>query len=182
MSFRLAELIADESTRTLQLTQALYDNYTSLLTTSAALVKAIERADWYDRLLIFSAFFLFLLVVGWVIKRRVLDKVVGGFGWWLVGSWKLVRLGLGRPVKKSAEVVTAAASAASTATALSSLSKLATAPSAAPVPPDKLDERADTGTGGIIDSVIPVDAPPSASAASVSNSAKSAAPTVRDEL
>jgi len=172
----------DESTRTLQLTQALYDNYTSILTTSSALVKAIERADWYDRLLIFSAFFLFMLVVGWVIKRRVLDKVMGGFGWWLAGSWKLVRMGVGRPVKNGAEVVAAvsslsgaAASAVGTATAVPSLSRLATRPSAVDVPPD---ERASTGSD-ILDSVVPLDSPAASSAAAIPEQAER---TTRDEL
>lgn len=62
-------------------------------------MKALERADWYDRLIIGAAFLLFLLVVAWVIKRRVLDKVVGGLaggvGWWVGGSWKLLKMGIG---------------------------------------------------------------------------------------
>ena len=95
----------DESTRTLRLTQTFYDNYTSLLETSSHLVKAIERADWYDRLLIFSAFFLFLLVVGYVIKQRVLDKVVGGVGWWVGGSAKLVMMGLGGGTRAVPKVI-----------------------------------------------------------------------------
>ena len=98
-------LTTDESTKTLQLTQSLYDNYTSLLTTSTHLVKALERADWYDRLLILAAFILFLVVVGWVLKRRVLDKVVGGVGWWVGGSWRLLRMGVGSKTKtKAAEL------------------------------------------------------------------------------
>lgn len=58
-------------------------------------MKALERADWWDRCIIALAFLLFLLTVGWVIKRRVLDKVVGGVGWWVGGSARLVKLGLG---------------------------------------------------------------------------------------
>ena len=90
-----AALIPDESTRTLTLTQTLYDQYDSLLQTSSKLVKAIERADWYDRLLIFSAFLFFLLCVGWVLKRRVLDRVAWGVGWWFGGSFRLIRMFLG---------------------------------------------------------------------------------------
>ncbi len=85
----------DESTSTLRLTQSLYDTYANLLSTSATIIRALDRADWYDRLLILSALVLFLAVVGWVLKRRVLDKVVGGVGWWVGGSWKLVRMGFG---------------------------------------------------------------------------------------
>ena len=91
----------DQSTQTLRLTQTLYDTYTSLLLTSSTLVKSLEKADFWDRLVIFSAFLLFLLVVGWVIKRRVLDRVVGGVmggvGWWVGGSWKLIKMGLRSP-------------------------------------------------------------------------------------
>jgi hypothetical protein len=31
-----------------------------------------------------------------VVKRRVLDRVVGGLGWWVGGSFKLIGMGLGR--------------------------------------------------------------------------------------
>lgn len=92
-------MITDESTRTLQLTQALYDTYTSLLVTSAQIVKTLEKADWTDRLLILGALALFLGVCAWIVKRRVLDRLVGGVlgvgGWWIRGSGRLVRLGLG---------------------------------------------------------------------------------------
>ncbi|ORX38568.1 Sec20-domain-containing protein [Kockovaella imperatae] len=101
----LAVQTLDSSTQTLRLTQTLYDNYTSLLTTSSQLVKAIEKADWYDRLLILGAFLFFLMVVGWVIKRRVLDKVVGGVGWWVGGSLKLVKMGTGLGGRASASQV-----------------------------------------------------------------------------
>lgn len=77
------------------MTQTLYDTYASLLAISSNLVKALERADWYDRLLILAALVLFLAVVGWVLKRRVWNKVFGGLGWWVVASWHLVRKGLG---------------------------------------------------------------------------------------
>jgi hypothetical protein len=33
--------------------------------------------------------------VGWIIKRRVLDRVVGGVGWWVDGSFRLIGMGLG---------------------------------------------------------------------------------------
>ncbi|CAD6577868.1 MAG: hypothetical protein TREMPRED_002054 [Tremellales sp. Tagirdzhanova-0007] len=84
----------DGSTNTLQLTQTLYDTYHHLLLSSNTLIKALERADWTDRLLILAALVLFLLVVGWILKRRVLDKVTGGIGWWFGASWRLVRMGV----------------------------------------------------------------------------------------
>ena len=145
--------LADESTRTLRLTQSLYDNYTSLLTTSSQLVKALEKADWYDRLLILSAFILFLLVVGWVIKRRVLDKVVGGVGWWVGGSWKLVKMGVGRgpralqagkggdgagvgrAIKSGASIVSKVGDGAAALSGVGSLPSLEVLPPEPPVPP-----------------------------------------------
>lgn len=45
--------------------------------------------------MILAAFLFFLLCVGWIIKRRVLDRVVGGVGWWIGGSFKLLGMGLG---------------------------------------------------------------------------------------
>lgn len=90
----------DESTQTLRTTQSLYDRYQSLLQTSSHLIKQIEKADWYDRLIIFAALLFFLLVCGFIVKRRVLDKVVGGVGWWVGGSYKLLTgQGVWRSVK-----------------------------------------------------------------------------------
>lgn len=85
----------EDSTRTLRSTANLYDTYTALLETSGNLIKQLEKADWWDRLVIFAAFFFFLLCVGWIIKRRVLDRVVGGVGWWVGGSFKLIGMGMG---------------------------------------------------------------------------------------
>ncbi|KAJ9126074.1 hypothetical protein QFC24_002346 [Naganishia onofrii] len=86
----MATQLLDESTQTLRSTSSLYDTYSNLLTTSTRLVKQIERADWYDKLVIFLALGLFFLVVAFIIKRRVLDKAVRGVGWWVGGSYKLL--------------------------------------------------------------------------------------------
>ncbi|ORY35630.1 Sec20-domain-containing protein [Naematelia encephala] len=96
----LSVQMLDQSTSTLRLTQTLYDTYTSLLTTSSRIIKSLERADAWDRALILAALILFLLCCGWVIKRRVLDRVVGGLGWWVSASGKLVGLGLGNTLSK----------------------------------------------------------------------------------
>jgi protein transport protein SEC20 len=96
----------DESTQTIRATQTLYSRYESLLSTSSKLVKQLERADWYDRIIIISALLFFLLVVGFIVKRRVLDKAARGVGWWVGGSFKLVGMGLGQlvPGKRAAVV------------------------------------------------------------------------------
>ncbi|KAJ9101145.1 hypothetical protein QFC21_003363 [Naganishia friedmannii] len=86
----MATQLLDESTQTLRSTSSLYDTYSNLLTTSTRLVKQLERADWYDKLIIFLALGLFFLVVAFIIKRRVLDKAVRGVGWWVGGSYKLL--------------------------------------------------------------------------------------------
>lgn len=85
----------EDSTKTLRSTTNLYDTYTSLLEASGTIIKQLEKADWYDRLIIFAAFLFFLLCVGWIIKRRVLDRLVGGVGWWVGGSFRLIGMGLG---------------------------------------------------------------------------------------
>ncbi|AAW43724.1 hypothetical protein CNBE4000 [Cryptococcus deneoformans B-3501A] len=98
----LSVQMLESSTQTMTLTQSLYETYSSLLTSSAQLVRALEKADTMDRLIIFAALFFFLCVVGWVIKRRVLDRTVGvviggvgkGVGWYLGGSWRLIRMAL----------------------------------------------------------------------------------------
>ncbi|WVQ68140.1 uncharacterized protein L199_006346 [Kwoniella botswanensis] len=96
----------ESSTQTLLSTSSLYDRYTSLLDLSGQLVKAIEKADFLDRIIIFSALGLFFLVVGFIFKRRILDKTVGvvvggvgrGVGWYLFGTGRLIRYAFkGRP-------------------------------------------------------------------------------------
>lgn len=69
-----------------------------MLSTSSKLVKQLERADWYDRIIIISALVFFLTVVGFIVKRRVLDEAARGVGWWVGGSYKLVGMGLGKLV------------------------------------------------------------------------------------
>lgn len=107
--------LADESTRTLRTTHGLYDTYDVLVTASAQLVRAIEKADWWDRALIFAALGLFLLVVGYVIKKRVLDRVGGFAAWWIGGSYRLVKMGVGAGGAKQAIASAAAASASAAA-------------------------------------------------------------------
>ncbi|WVQ99950.1 hypothetical protein IAU59_007093 [Kwoniella sp. CBS 9459] len=100
----LSVQMLDSSTQTLLSTSTLYDNYTSLLVKSGQLVKIIEKADTLDRIIIFAALLFFLLVVGFIVKRRVIDRTLGvvvggvgkGLGWYLFGTGKLVRLAFGR--------------------------------------------------------------------------------------
>lgn len=109
------KLTSDSSTETLRSTQSLYERYNDLLGASGKIVKALEKADWWDRAIIAAAFTCFLLCVAYVIKRRVLDRVGGFAAWWVGGSFKLLRMGLtGKPARKVVEdVVTQGAAVAS---------------------------------------------------------------------
>ncbi|WVR07452.1 hypothetical protein IAU60_004493 [Kwoniella sp. DSM 27419] len=99
----LSVQMLESSTQTLLSTSNLYDRYSSLLDTASALVKALEKADTMDRVLICAALLFFLLVVGFIVKRRVLDRTVGlviggvgrGVGWYLFGTGRLIMLAFG---------------------------------------------------------------------------------------
>ncbi|WRT68317.1 uncharacterized protein IL334_005293 [Kwoniella shivajii] len=96
----LSVQMLESSTQTLISTSTLYSRYTSLLQTSGQLVKAIEKADFLDRIIIFAALGFFLLVIAFIIKRRVVDRTVGvviggvgkGVGWYLFGTGRLLKL------------------------------------------------------------------------------------------
>ncbi|WWD19029.1 hypothetical protein CI109_103487 [Kwoniella shandongensis] len=100
----LSVQMLESSSQTLLSTQSLYNRYTSLLSTSTKLVRTLEKADTLDRILILSALMFFLLVVGFIVKRRVIDRTVGvvvggvgrGVGWYLWSSGRLIKLAFGR--------------------------------------------------------------------------------------
>lgn len=76
-------------------------------------MRAIERADWWDRALIAAAFTCFLLTVLWIIKQRVVNRVGGAAVWWVGGSFKLLRMVVGGGSPKAVkDVATAAGGAA----------------------------------------------------------------------
>ncbi|CDZ98394.1 SEC20 [Phaffia rhodozyma] len=74
----LSAQLLDESTATLRSTTNLYETYSSLLQASSSLLTALEQANYTDRILIIAAVLFFLLVCGYILKKRVLDKAVGG--------------------------------------------------------------------------------------------------------
>ncbi|WWC90782.1 uncharacterized protein L201_005719 [Kwoniella dendrophila CBS 6074] len=104
----------ESSTQTLLSTSNLYDKYTAVLDISGELVKSIEKADFLDRIIIFSALSFFLLVVGFIIKRRIIDKTVSvviggvgkGLGWYLFGTAKLIKLAFTGKKSSSKSVLT----------------------------------------------------------------------------
>lgn len=75
--------VIDESSKTLQSTSDLYTAFGTLLNTSKALVTALERSDWLDRLLIFASLALFLMVAAYIVKKRLIDKGVWLAFWWV---------------------------------------------------------------------------------------------------
>ena len=50
--------------------------------TSKRLIKALEKADWLDRMLIISAFIFFLLVVLFILQQRVINRGIRIAFWW----------------------------------------------------------------------------------------------------
>ncbi|WVN90244.1 uncharacterized protein L203_105480 [Cryptococcus depauperatus CBS 7841] len=96
----LSVQMLETSTQTLTLTQVLHETYASLLSTSSQIVKTLQKADTLDRIVICAALFFFLVCVGWIIKRRILDRTVGvvlggvgkGIGWYAVRSGQLVKM------------------------------------------------------------------------------------------
>lgn len=67
----------------MQMTSDQYSTFSTLLTTSKALITSLERADFLDRLILLFALLFFGLCCAWIFKRRVVDKglrVAGAMG------------------------------------------------------------------------------------------------------
>ncbi|KAG8965120.1 hypothetical protein FRC00_010456 [Tulasnella sp. 408] len=79
----LTQQMFDESSRTLSATSDLYTSFGTLLNTSKSLIKALERSDTLDRLLIIASLLLFFTVVAWIVKKRVVDRGLGLAFWWI---------------------------------------------------------------------------------------------------
>lgn len=104
-------------------------------------MRALERADWWDRALIFGALAFFLLCVGYVLKSRVLDRVGGAAVWWLGGSFRLVRAGLGGGSAKRVQDVAGVASGVAAKGAAAAVVVAGAAASAAGASPLPLEDR-----------------------------------------
>lgn len=50
--------------------------------TSKLLIRALEQADWLDRLLVFAALAFFILVILFIAKQRILDRGLRVAFWW----------------------------------------------------------------------------------------------------
>ena len=70
----LASQMLDESTKSLRSTSTQHDTLSNVMYTSKQLITALEKADWLDRMLIFSGFGFFILVVLFIVKQRIVDR------------------------------------------------------------------------------------------------------------
>lgn len=104
--------------------------------TSKQLITALEKSDWLDRVLIFSAFAFFILVVLFIVKQRILDRSLRVALWWtrflpdFSGDAELLRMEKGSVVMSSSISTTSAivSSTLSTAAAVTSSSFSASPP------------------------------------------------------
>jgi protein transport protein SEC20 len=64
----------EESSKTLRATSDAYLNLDNLMDVSQVLIKALQRADWMDRIIIGLSFGVFILTMAYIVKRRVLDR------------------------------------------------------------------------------------------------------------
>ncbi|CAE6423103.1 unnamed protein product [Rhizoctonia solani] len=70
----LSTQMLQESSKTLRSTTDVYASLDNLMDISQVLIKALQRADWIDRIIIGLSFSVFLLTMAYIVKRRVLDR------------------------------------------------------------------------------------------------------------
>jgi len=70
----LSTQMLEQSTATLRAASTQHDVLSSITLTSKQLITALEKADWMDRLLIFSGLAFFVLVVLFIVKQRIVDR------------------------------------------------------------------------------------------------------------
>ena len=78
----LSSQLLEDSTTTLRSTSSQHDTLSSVMYTSKQLVTALEKSDWLDRVLIFSGFFFFIMVVLFILKQRIIDRGIRLAFWW----------------------------------------------------------------------------------------------------
>jgi len=130
----LSTQMLDASTASLQSTSAVHDTLTTVMSTSKQLIVALEKSDWLDRVLIISALMFFLLVVLFILKRRLLDRGIRIAFWWtrflpdFSGDAELLRMENGIKVATStvASITSSAVASAASAITWSSGSTVST--------------------------------------------------------
>ncbi|PIL23507.1 hypothetical protein GSI_14819 [Ganoderma sinense ZZ0214-1] len=70
----LSTQLLESSTQNLRSTSSTHDVLDTLMSTSKHLITALEKSDWMDRMLIFAGLLLFVLVVLFILKQRLVDR------------------------------------------------------------------------------------------------------------
>ncbi|KAF8325881.1 Sec20-domain-containing protein [Cantharellus anzutake] len=147
----LSTQMLEDSTQTMTVTSDLYSSFSTLLNTSKTLVTALEEADWLDRLLILSSLAFFLLVVAYIIKKRIIDKGLWLAFWW-VKYVPLPRAGGSSPIpfNGAATSVLPLVSSDTSASIITVCAAATTAFSTLPMPPETLSALAEPSPTDII--------------------------------
>jgi protein transport protein SEC20 len=69
--------LLDESSMSIQQATLEYTSFTSLVSSSTKLIKSMERADFYDAIMLSLSFLFFIGCIAYIVKVRVWDKGVG---------------------------------------------------------------------------------------------------------
>jgi protein transport protein SEC20 len=72
----------ESSTATIRSSTLQQEVLDTVMDVSRQLVKALEQADWLDRMLILAAVLFFALVVLFVLKQRIVDRGFRLVFWW----------------------------------------------------------------------------------------------------
>lgn len=69
--------LLDESSMSIQQATLEYTSFSSLVSSSTKLIKSMERADFYDAIMLSLSFLFFILCIAYIVKVRVWDRGIG---------------------------------------------------------------------------------------------------------
>jgi len=69
--------LLDESSMSIQQATLEYTSFTSLVSSSTKLIKSMERADFYDAIMLSLSFLFFVFCIAYIVKVRVWDRGMG---------------------------------------------------------------------------------------------------------
>jgi protein transport protein SEC20 len=114
----------------------MHDTLSNLMDTSKQIITALEKSDWLDRLLILSGLAVFLLVILFILKQRVVDRGLRIALWWT----RFIPDDTGVESVKESLALTASTVLASTLPVISSLAVSATDSSSDVTDPQSREE------------------------------------------
>jgi protein transport protein SEC20 len=114
----------------------MHDTLSNLMDTSKQIITALEKSDWLDRLLILSGLAVFLLVILFILKQRVVDRGLRIALWWT----RFIPDDTGVENVKESLALTASTVLASTLPVISSLAVSATDSSSDVTDPQSREE------------------------------------------